>query len=332
MLVTLLAAGGMWPVLAVGATGREGGGLCATATAERVRAPSIVVLSAFPAELSYLVTSAEIDATGEIEGKTYYRGRLDGVRVILGLTGIGIINARNTARTVLASVEVAGVVMSGVAGSSHRIGDVVVAADWVEQGRKRAFPANAALRALARRAETTLAAPLEKCTPVPPTSADASVVCLFHDPVIVRGGRGVSGDPFGGNVFPCTPGAGEIFGCELPLPLLAGASVGRLGPQEVAPVAEDMETAAVARVAAQRNVPFLGVRAVSDGAGDPLGDRGFPAQFFDYYRLAARNAGIVTRAVVAEVGRLARDPSARRVCGLLARRRWRQAAARIDTP
>ena len=68
---------------------------------------------------------------------------------------------------------------------------------------------------------------------------------------------------------------------------------------------------------------------VDDGAGDPLGDRGFPAQFFDYYRLAAHNAGDVTRAVIAGLGRLARDRSARRTCRLLAARRWRSAAKRI---
>jgi len=60
------------------------------------------------------------------------------------------------------------------------------------------------------------------------------------------------------------------------------------------------------------------------------GDRGFPAQFFDYYRLAAHNAADVTRAVVAELGRLANDDAARRTCRLLAHRRWKAAAARID--
>ena len=92
---------------------------------------------------------------------------------------------------------------------------------------------------------------------------------------------------------------------------------------------EDMESAAVARVAARRRVPFLAVRAGSDGGGDPRGDRGFPAQFFDYYRLATHNAGTVTRAIVAELGRLARDRSARRACRLLARHRWARAAKRI---
>ena len=74
----------------------------------------------------------------------------------------------------------------------------------------------------------------------------------------------------------------------------------------------------------------LAVRAGSDGGGDPHGDRGFPAQFFDYYRLATHNAADVTRAIVTELGRLARDPSARRTCRLLSRHRWRRAAKRID--
>jgi nucleoside phosphorylase len=84
---------------------------------------------------------------------------------------------------------------------------------------------------------------------------------------------------------------------------------------------EDNESAAVARVAARRRVPFLAVRAGSDGGGDPKGDRGFPAQFFDYYRLAAHNAADVTRAIVAALGRLPETASGRRRCRALARRR-----------
>lgn len=331
LVATLLAAGIIWVPAALGEAGGGGtGGLCATAEAEQTGAPYVAILSAFPAELAYLVAAAEIETTAEVEGRPYYLGRLDGVRVILGLTGIGMVNATSTARTLLASFEVAGLVMSGVAGSWHRIGDVVLAEHWVERGRERVLHANPAMLALARRAETALPARLEKCTLVPPTSVDASLVCLPHDPAVVFGDRGLSGDPFGGGVFPCTPGSGDIFGCDLPQPMRAGVTLGRREPVEAAPDALDMESAAVARAAARRGVPFLAVRAVSDGAGDPLGDRGFPAQFFDYYRLAAHNAGVVTRAIVAQIGRLATDASARRSCWLLATRRWRQAAASID--
>ena len=44
------------------------------------------------------------------------------------------------------------------------------------------------------------------------------------------------------------------------------------------------------------HVPFLGVRAVSDGHGDPLGLPGFPFQFFVYRQLAGNNAATVTMA------------------------------------
>ena len=42
------------------------------------------------------------------------------------------------------------------------------------------------------------------------------------------------------------------------------------------------------------HVPFLGIRAVSDGQGDPLNLPGFPFQFFVYRQLAGNNAAAVT--------------------------------------
>jgi adenosylhomocysteine nucleosidase len=63
-----------------------------------------------------------------------------------------------------------------------------------------------------------------------------------------------------------------------------------------------METAAVARVAAEKGLPFIAFRAVSDGAGDPLNLMGFFEQFFAYYRLAADNAAIATIAFLERLG------------------------------
>ena len=329
LLTTSLAAAVACSLPSVGAAG-DGGrrALCAAAAAEHAAPPYVAVLSAFPAELAPLVAAAEIERTVEVDARQYYIGRMGDVSVVLGLTGIGIVNATSRARSVLASFPLAGLVMSGVAGSRYRIGDVILAAEFVERDRKRAFRANPALLALAARAASALSAPLETCTPVPPTAPDAQVVCLPYAPAVIFAGQGVSGDDFGGKALPCAPGGDEVFGCELPPPTATAATVEAALPTEEV---VDMETAAVAREAARRHVPFLGVRAVSDGAGDPLGDRGFPAQFFDYYRLAARNAADVTRATITELGRLARDGAARRTCRLLARRRWRRAAERIQS-
>jgi len=301
-------------------------GLCATATGQGAAPPYLAVLSAFPAELAPLVAATEIEETVEAAGHLYYTGNLDGVSVLLGLTGIGMVNAGRTAEEVITSFDVAGLVVSGVAGSHYRIGDVVVPDRWRE--RRRRFRANRALFALAQRGAIALETPLTRCTPVPPTDPDGEIVCLPFEPAIVFGGNGISGDAFGDTAVSCIPEGGEVFGCDLPTPDAIGLAL-HTAAQHTLPDVQDMETAAVARVARRYRLPFLGVRAVSDGAGDPLGDRGFPAQFFDYYRLAAENAGLATRALVGALGQLARDESSSSTCELLARGRWRRAARHI---
>jgi nucleoside phosphorylase len=296
---------------------------CDVAADTPAAAPYVIVLSAFPAELAPLVEAADIEDTVLVDGRPYYRGRLDGASVVLGLTLIGMVNAETQTRSVLRAFEAGALVMSGVAGSHHRIGDVVVAAAWREEGRRKRRRVNAALLALARRGA---AVPLEACTPVPPSSPDNPIVCMPHAPAVVFEDLGESGDDFDGEALACVPGAGEIFGCELPEPAAATAPA---AIAEQYPDAIDMETAAVARVAAEHRVPFVAMRAVSDGAGDPLGDRGFPAQFFDYYALAARNAAAVTRAVIAELVTVGARSDGPRVCGLLAKGKWRRAARLI---
>jgi hypothetical protein len=88
-----------------------------------------------------------------------------------------------------------------------------------------------------------------------------------------------------------------------------------------------METTAVARAAKAGRLPFLGIRAGSDGNGDPHGGDRVPfAQFFDYYVLAADNAAAVTIATVAELAEAAEDP---KLCKQLAKRKWKGATRRI---
>jgi nucleoside phosphorylase len=300
--------------------------LCDVTKTSKAKAPVIVVLSAFPAELALLANSAHVESTMQVDGRSYYVGTLEGVRVVLGLTGIGLVNADTIARAVLDNFRVAAILFSGVAGSPRRIAEVVVADDWVLRDGPEVFPVNEALAALAVRASTALPTPLEQCTPVPPSNPNGTIVCMPFVPEVVLGGHGVSDDPYDG-AAPCLPGGGDVVGCELP-PI--GAAVTAAG--SAVPDVVDMETAAVIAVTSERGVPFLAMRAVSDGAGDPLGDRGFPLQFFDYYRLAANNAGIVTRAVLGRIAALATDRHQRRTCRLLARRQWSRAAERIAAP
>jgi len=130
------------------------------------------------------------------------------------------------------------------------------------------------------------------------------------------GGHGTTSDLFGGHAVPCMPGGGDIAGCKpcittpgfdqdaaafadnLPTILTPSFFAGFFssGGSSGDYVSQDMETALVAQVAAANNVPFLGVRAVSDGASDPLHLPGFPAQFVVYRQLAGNNAAAVAMA------------------------------------
>jgi len=248
----------------------------------------VAVLGAFPAELGALVDRAQIEEEIAIGDRVMRVGRLGGVRVVLGMTGIGLLNAQRTTRVVLDRFPVTGVIMSGVAGSPLRIGDVTVPRTW-ELNDGTTWECDGPWLSVAEQVEAANI-PLERCTVVPATGQS---VCLPHEPGVFVGGVGRSSDSYGDTPLGCNVGGNDVFGCDI---VTAGStSAARddgtfAGPQQDERVAGDQETAAVAREAIGRGLPFIAFRSVSDGAGDPLGLPGFPAQFFAYYRLAASTA------------------------------------------
>ncbi len=244
----------------------------------------LAVLSAFPAELAAVLAHTAVEETRRVAGRTVRLGRIAGVPVVVAMTGIGLRNAAATTAALLAAVPVVGVVVAGVAGSPLRIGDVVVPASWAV-GDAPPFAVDAAWLARAARLAASGGVALERCTTV-----RGDPVCLGFTPSIVVGGGGSSADSFGDQPFPCQPNGGEVFGCDVAAP----AAVER------EPIAVDMETAAIAREAHARGLPFIAFRAVSDGAEDPLDLPGFPSQFFAYYPLAAENAARAAAAFVAD--------------------------------
>jgi len=292
----------------------------------------ILILSAMPLELNPLVARAKLDLARavRIDDRTFYPGRLAGRDVVLALTGIGPANATQTAQTAVAhfGCRFSAVLFSGVAGSRLNIGDVAVPRRWTSDGRKTWTSADAGMLAAARPLAGTRV-PLSRDVPV----GDAACLCSGVDaptpahvdqtPKVVVGGDGETTDPFGGKAVPCLPGGGDIEGCapcllpsaapadaaafadhapSLADPRFAQALFQPPAEDTAAVDASDEETAAVAQVARAHHVPFLGIRAVSDGAGDPLGLPGFPSQFVVYRQLAANNGAAVT---IAFLGRWA---------------------------
>jgi nucleoside phosphorylase len=268
-------------------------------------APTLGVVGAMPSELAPLVARASIVDTQVIDGRVFHIGTLGGVHVVLAMTGIGLVNAAETTRTLLDHFPVDGMVFSGVAGSPHRIADVTVPLAWSEPGGP-SIAADPGWLELARRAAAADLA-FERCTHVPPDDPSSALVCMPFEPAIFVGGRGESSDG-GSPGVACKPGGGDVFGCDPALPAGATTAAARASlPAWVAAAADDgdvtvdMETAAVAGEAATRGLPFIAFRAVSDGAEDPLGLPGFPTQFFAYYRLAADNAAIATEAFLEQL-------------------------------
>lgn len=282
----LLALG----VLAIGACGDDDGGETSV---------PVAVLAAFPAELAALLEHTRIDDTVIIAGRTFRTGRMGDVPVIVGMTGIGLVNAAQTARALFDTTAVRGVVISGVAGSPFRIGDVVVSERWAIAGGATYDAQGEWVERVAEVADAG-GVHLQRCTERPNAPLE-DPVCMPHQPGVVIGGVGESDDPFGGTALSCTAGGDDVFGCdasgEFPSSF-PSAPAERIGAAANDATAVDMETAAIAAEAVARGLPFIAFRAVSDGEGDPLDLPGFPFQFFAYYRLAARNAAAAAAAFV----------------------------------
>src|SRR5256712_12489180 len=128
----------------------------------------VLLLSAYPTEgAKLLAAAAPVTEVGVFNGRSFFAGTIAGKNVVMGLTGIGLVNADLTTRAVLAYLEdndlrVKAIVFSGVAGSSYNIGDVVVPDHWTDDLEHSARPyppyrVNRCLYRIARRIVGTVA-------------------------------------------------------------------------------------------------------------------------------------------------------------------------------
>jgi nucleoside phosphorylase len=296
-----------------------------------------LVLTALPAEADAILARATLDEHPVVvaDGKRYYCGVFGDRRVIVAMSGIGMENAARTTEKALTHFGAAGarspiraVVFVGVAGGSGRtrIGDVAVPKRWTaDRGatwREVDHDMLAAAALLDVRLEST-GAIVDPASRVIGRLVRDMRIDLKRQPELHVGGDGDSHDYNNGTTFPAIPFGGAVFG---PQPLAApdfsarftgnffdaigaflrrGAIaniVGFIGDRPPEVDAVDQETAAAQRVADARAVPFIGVRGMSDGPGDPLRLAGFPVTFFAYKQIAANNAALVTEALVRSWG------------------------------
>jgi nucleoside phosphorylase len=266
-----------------------------------------LVLSAFPAEADAVLSHTTLDPSAVVvaDRRHFYLGSISGKKVIVAMTGIGMVNATDTTETAFGcftgTYAIAAVVFSGAAGGGGRtsIADVAIPARWTLDGGTTFHPVAPGMLATAE----TLSVALPH-------------VNLQRRPQVFVGGDGCSSDNNNGVAFPCIPNGGSVFGCQpgsapdrsrlhtgnffqAAGPWLKKALVSNLNIRSTSNPAfdaTDMETAAAQAVADAHGVPFLGIRGISDGPGDPLHLPGFPFQFFYYKNIAAGNAALATAA------------------------------------
>jgi nucleoside phosphorylase len=285
-----------------------------------------LVLSAFPAEADAVLSHTTLDPNPVVvaDRRHFYLGSISGKKVIVAMTGIGLVNATQTTQTAFArftcasSIAVGAVVFSGVAGGAGRtsIGDVAVPAQWTLDNGATFHPVDPGMLAAAQTVSialenvNTVGNPICLCK-------NAPVVPLIHlrrQPQVFVGGSGSSADNNNGYAFPCIPNGGDVFGCQpcsapdrkllytgnffqAAWPWLKNALISNLNIMSMANPAfdaTDNETAAAQAVADAHGVPFLGIRGISDGPGDPLHLPGFPFEFLFYKQIAAENAALIT--------------------------------------
>jgi nucleoside phosphorylase len=287
-----------------------------------------LILTALPAEADAILarTALDEDPVVVVDGRHYYLGTLGGKKVVITMTGIGMKNSADTTESALthftadSGVCVDAVVFAGVAGGSGRtqIGDVAIPAQWTSDDGASWHAVDPDMRTAAETLAVELAdtvsnaeSACRNCRPL----ARLRFVDLKRTPQLHVGGDGASHDNNNGAAFPTIPLGGAVFGPQ-PLrapdfsPMFTGNFFRAIGPFLVrgalrnitgfstAPTsivdAVDQETAAAQLVADAHGVPFLGIRGMSDGPGDPLNLPGYPFTFFVYKRIAADNAAIVT--------------------------------------
>jgi nucleoside phosphorylase len=291
-----------------------------------------LILSAFPAEADAILARTTLDPNPAVvvDGHHFYLGTLGGKKVIVAMTGIGIVNATDTTRAALdhftreSGTPIGAVVFSGVAGGSGRteIGDVAVPARWTLDGGTTWHAVDPGMLAAA----STLTPDLmstdtigDPASPFDPLGR-LQLVDLKREPQLFVGGDGSTSDNNNGTAFPALPSIpiiGDIFGAQpfrapdfsplftgnlIPalVPFLANGLIsnatGFFAATPPAVDAVDQETAAVQAVADAHGIPFLGIRGMSDGPGDPLHLPGYPFTFVVYKQIAADNAAIVAQA------------------------------------
>lgn len=263
--------------------------------------PRLLVVTALEAERQKLTHDSVISDTYLINGRSYATGDLAGRAVVIGSSGVSMVNAAMNIQAILDRFIITGIIFSGIAGGvnpSLNIGDVVVPAQWGQYQEQlfarqkdddwdttwysrqfghydMIFPQPVTVICPDCEPDKEedkfwfaadagmLKAAKDTAQKVTLESCVVGIICLSHEPKIVVGGNGVSGSTFVDNAA-YREWVWETFKAD----------------------ALDMESAAVAQVAYVNHVPFIAFRSLSDLAGGGAGQN----ELLTFFQLAANNS------------------------------------------
>jgi adenosylhomocysteine nucleosidase len=275
-------------------------------------APRTAVISAFAPEAKALAALVNHGTTCEINGVSFATGQIEGQPVVVFMSGISMVNAAMTTQLAIDRFNIERLIFCGIAGGADpglSVGDVVVPERWGEyleatfaretpQGFKPFdygqgpffknlgmifpngvlvgnsvepfrfrfwFDADPQLLTAARKAAALVK--LKVCA--------AQDRCLAHEPKVVVGGSGVSGQAF-------------VDNAEFRRYVFATFEARVM----------DMESAALAHVAFANRKPFIVFRSLSDLAGGGEGAN----QMVTFMDLASANSAEVMRVFLQTIG------------------------------
>ncbi|MEL7111959.1 MAG: 5'-methylthioadenosine/S-adenosylhomocysteine nucleosidase [Pseudomonadota bacterium] len=269
--------------------------------------PRLAILAAYQPEIEALLPSLSAIEEYQVNGVEFYTGKMEGVDVVVFMTGISLVNAAMNTQLVIDHFEINAILVSGVAGGvdpSLSFADVTVPAKWGQYnemvfmreaapgefvphpGLGPEFPAyefmgprgmhvatqddpSPTTRKFWYEADPELmaAAQVASETVEFKQCIDAET-CLPRTPIVVLGGNGVTGSVFQDNAD-FREYLFETFEAQV----------------------VEMETSAIATVAYANGIPYIGFRSLSDLAGGGGGVNEYPI----FEVLAAENAAAFLR-------------------------------------
>jgi len=227
----------------------------------------VVVQGAMDIEIRALARALDHAEEEHVKGWTFWRGAIDGYPVIASKTLKGVSNA--AAATVLAAerYQPAAIINQGTAGGHQpdlHVFDIVLGADSVNLG---SFKTGFRRRGDGSRFEEWLPLDLMRSEGSAGNDPNARRMRRFHaDERLLAAARSVRTQYGKGRVVDGVIGSSEIWNSELDR---VQQFHDRFGT-----AAEEMETASAAQIAGLFDIPFLGIRVVSNnitngGAYDP---------------------------------------------------------------